>query len=94
MKNRLTTLDIAYLIEDIRRKLVGLRVDQIYDVDKKTYLIRFSKSGTKVVLLLESGTRFHTTSFEWPKNPGMLLFACIILCPLSIYVKTCNLCRF
>ncbi|ODN03333.1 Nuclear export mediator factor NEMF [Orchesella cincta] len=75
MKNRLTTLDIAYLIEDIRRKLVGLRVDQIYDIDKKTYLIRFAKSGAKIVLLLESGTRFHTTSFEWPKNPAPSGFA-------------------
>lgn len=52
-------------------RLIGLRVDQIYDIDKKTYLIRFAKSGQKVVLLLESGTRFHTTSFEWPKNPGV-----------------------
>jgi len=47
-----------------------MRVDQIYDVDKKTYLLRLAKPEKKKVLILESGTRFHTTSFEWPKNPG------------------------
>lgn len=45
-----------------------MRVNQIYDIDNKTYLIRLQQSETKCVLLLESGTRFHTTSFEWPKN--------------------------
>lgn len=47
---------------------MGLRVNQIYDIDNKTYLIRLQQSETKHVLLLESGIRFHTTSFEWPKN--------------------------
>jgi predicted ribosome quality control (RQC) complex YloA/Tae2 family protein len=59
-----------FLLSNLCDRLVGLRVDQIYDIDKKTYLIRLVKSGVKKVLLLESGTRFHTTSFEWPKNPG------------------------
>lgn len=43
-------------------------MNQIYDIDNKTYLIRLQQSETKYVLLLESGIRFHTTSFEWPKN--------------------------
>lgn len=43
-----------------------MRVNQIYDVDNKTYLIRFHRNEEKCVLLLESGIRFHTTSFEWP----------------------------
>lgn len=55
---------------------------QVYDVDNKTYLIRFSKNppkegetltpeeeeSNKEVLLLESGVRFHCTDFQWPKN--------------------------
>lgn len=49
-------------------RLVGLRVNQIYDIDNKTYLIRFADKDAKTVLLLESGNRFHTTAFEWPKN--------------------------
>ncbi|KAH8312498.1 hypothetical protein KR044_011035, partial [Drosophila immigrans] len=51
-------------------RLVGYRVNQIYDIDNKTYLFRLhgGSSTEKVTLLLESGTRFHTTGFEWPKN--------------------------
>lgn len=51
-------------------RLVGWRVNQIYDVDNKTYLFRMQGTGAveKVTLLIESGTRFHTTRFEWPKN--------------------------
>lgn len=40
----------------------------MYDIDNKTYLIRFQERDTKTVLLLESGNRFHTTAFEWPKS--------------------------
>jgi predicted ribosome quality control (RQC) complex YloA/Tae2 family protein len=43
-------------------------VNQIYDIDNKTYLIRLHRNEEKTVLLLESGNRIHTTAFEWPKN--------------------------
>lgn len=49
-------------------RLVGLRVNQIYDIDNKTYLIKLQEKDGKETLLFESGVRFHTTSFEWPKS--------------------------
>lgn len=54
----------------VLNRLVGLRVNQIYDIDNKTYLIKFQDKDVKQTLLFESGIRFHTTSFEWPKNPS------------------------
>lgn len=45
-----------------------MRVNQVYDVDTKTYLIRLQLGEKKALLLLESGVRIHVTSFEWPKN--------------------------
>lgn len=45
-----------------------MRVNNIYDIDNKTYLIRLQRTEEKVTLLIESGTRIHTTNFEWPKN--------------------------
>uniref|UniRef100_A0A452RA19 Ribosome quality control complex subunit NEMF n=1 Tax=Ursus americanus TaxID=9643 RepID=A0A452RA19_URSAM len=45
-----------------------MRVNNVYDVDNKTYLIRLQKPDFKATLLLESGIRIHTTEFEWPKN--------------------------
>lgn len=43
-------------------------MNQIYDIDHKTYLIRLQKTDEKIVILLESGSRIHTTDYEWPKN--------------------------
>lgn len=80
MKGRFSTLDIAAILPEINAQLKGLRVNQVYDVDHKTYLIRFKKidahgneidgdddSNNKIVLVLESGIRFHTTTYQWPK---------------------------
>ncbi|XP_071510699.1 ribosome quality control complex subunit NEMF-like [Diadema antillarum] len=49
-------------------RLLGLRVLNVYDVNNKTYLIRLGGTDQKVVLLFESGTHIHTTSFDWPKS--------------------------
>jgi predicted ribosome quality control (RQC) complex YloA/Tae2 family protein len=47
---------------------VGLRLQQVYDIDHRTYLLKLQEKEDKAVLLIESGNRFHTTAFEWPKN--------------------------
>ncbi|XP_063983197.1 ribosome quality control complex subunit NEMF homolog [Diachasmimorpha longicaudata] len=67
MKTRFDTYDIVCSVAELQR-LIGMRVNQIYDIDHRTYLIRLQRSEEKAVLLLESGNRIHTTAFEWPKN--------------------------
>ncbi|CAL7949854.1 unnamed protein product [Xylocopa violacea] len=67
MKTRFNSYDITCSVTELQ-KLIGMRVNQIYDIDHRTYLIRFQRSEEKCVLLLESGNRIHTTVFEWPKN--------------------------
>uniref|UniRef100_A0AAR2M3H3 Ribosome quality control complex subunit NEMF n=1 Tax=Pygocentrus nattereri TaxID=42514 RepID=A0AAR2M3H3_PYGNA len=57
-----------HLDYDLRRKYVGMRVNNVYDIDNKTYLIRLQKPDSKAILLIESGIRIHSTEFEWPKN--------------------------
>ncbi|XP_061854408.1 ribosome quality control complex subunit NEMF isoform X2 [Colius striatus] len=68
MKSRFSTIDIRALLAELRLSLLGMRVNNVYDVDNKTYLIRLQKPDCKATLLLESGIRIHTTEFEWPKN--------------------------
>ena len=79
MKNKFSNVDISALLPELNHKLKGLRVNQVYDVDHRTYLIRFNtvttidavedvESGNKIVLILESGSRIHTTNFQWPKS--------------------------
>ncbi|XP_076284516.1 nuclear export mediator factor NEMF homolog Clbn [Lasioglossum baleicum] len=67
MKTRFNSYDIVCTITELQ-KLIGMRVNQVYDIDHRTYLIRLQRSEEKHVLLLESGNRIHTTAFEWPKN--------------------------
>lgn len=45
-----------------------MRVAQVYDLNHNTYLIKLQRPEEKAVLLLESGVRFHSTAFEWPKS--------------------------
>lgn len=53
------------------KKIQGMRVVQVYDIDHKTYLIKLqAPPDKKCVLLLESAARIHTTEFEWPKSPA------------------------
>ncbi|XP_067470744.1 ribosome quality control complex subunit NEMF-like isoform X2 [Thunnus thynnus] len=68
MKTRFTTVDIRAVIAEINANYIGMRVNNVYDIDNKTYLIRLQKPDNKAVLLIESGTRIHSTDFEWPKN--------------------------
>ncbi|KYN21553.1 Serologically defined colon cancer antigen 1 like protein [Trachymyrmex cornetzi] len=67
MKTRFNTYDLVCSVTELQR-LIGMRVNQIYDIDHRTYLIRLQRSEEKCVLLLESGNRIHITAFEWPKN--------------------------
>lgn len=62
-----------------------MRVNQIYDIDHKTYLIRFQKSEEKSILLLESGMRIHTTEFEWPKNVAPSGFSMKVRYLINVY---------
>ena len=68
MKNRFTTLDISAAVAELREMLMGMRVNNCYDCSNKIYLLKFQKPDVKHTLLLESGIRFHTTTFDWPKG--------------------------
>uniref|UniRef100_A0A2C9K1Q6 NFACT RNA-binding domain-containing protein n=1 Tax=Biomphalaria glabrata TaxID=6526 RepID=A0A2C9K1Q6_BIOGL len=69
MKGRFSSIDLAVIIQEMKR-FIGMRVVNVYDLDNKTYLIKLGKPDEKTVLLFESGIRLHYTDFEWPKNPA------------------------
>jgi len=45
-----------------------MRVANIYDLNAKTYLFKLAKPDEKVLLVIESGIRVHTTAFLREKN--------------------------
>ena len=75
MKNRFSTIDIFAAINELNTSLKGSRVGNIYDVNHRVYLLKFSRDEVKRTLLIESGIRFHLTTYEWPKNPAPSSFS-------------------
>ncbi|KAL3287096.1 hypothetical protein HHI36_001580 [Cryptolaemus montrouzieri] len=67
MKTRFNTFDIVCVVGELQ-KYVGMRVNNVYDIDNKTYLIKLQRTEEKAMILIESGNRIHSTAFEWPKN--------------------------
>ena len=61
-RTRLALLDLKVECGALQ-SLVGLRVSNIYDVNSRTYLLKLQATGRKELLLIESGTRLHTTKF-------------------------------
>src|ERR1035437_3425258 len=59
----MTALDIRALVMILKRKLIGLRLANVYDVSGRLYLLKLSKANRKEHLLIESGIRIHTTDF-------------------------------
>ena len=71
-KWRFSLLDVVASRASLGEALQGYRVNNIYDVNDKTYLFKMHRTqgegGGKKVLLLESGVRFHLTAFTRDKS--------------------------
>ncbi|KAH1041272.1 hypothetical protein GLYMA_09G031900v4 [Glycine max] len=75
VKVRLNTADVAAEVKCLRR-LIGMRCSNVYDLSPKTYVFKLmnssgvSESGEseKVLLLMESGVRLHTTLYLRDKS--------------------------
>ena len=72
MKTRMSLVDVIAVVRELQ-VLVGYRVNNVYDLNAKTYLMKLHKSGggtgntSKAQLLMESGTRLHLTRFDHAK---------------------------
>nr|CAB3466189.1 unnamed protein product [Digitaria exilis] len=75
VKARMTTSDVAADVKCLRR-LIGMRLANVYDITPKTYLFKLMNSSgitesgesERVLLLMESGVRFHTTQYVRDKS--------------------------
>lgn len=74
MKTRFHTLDIRALVKNLQG-IIGLRVANVYDINHRTYLIKLAKPDHKAFLLIESGTRIHTTEFTRDKSDVPSVFS-------------------
>ncbi|CAJ1963097.1 unnamed protein product [Sphenostylis stenocarpa] len=75
VKVRMNTADVAAEVKCLRR-LIGMRCSNVYDLTPKTYVFKLmnssgvSESGEseKVLLLMESGVRLHSTIYMRDKS--------------------------
>ncbi|KAF0991221.1 hypothetical protein HZS_1482, partial [Henneguya salminicola] len=68
MKQKFTLLDVISSLVEIRERCVGLRVGNFYDIDKKTYLIRFGGAENRTTLMIDLGCKIYMTNYVWTKN--------------------------
>ncbi|SAM09718.1 hypothetical protein [Absidia glauca] len=74
MKQRFNALDIRATVVNLKERLTGLRLQNVYDVNSKTFLFKFGKPDDKELVLIESGTRIHTTQFSREKSAMPSMF--------------------
>ncbi|CAI9118907.1 OLC1v1020534C1 [Oldenlandia corymbosa var. corymbosa] len=75
VKVRMNTADVAAEVKCLRR-LIGMRCSNVYDLSSKTYVFKLVNSSgvtesgesEKVLLLMESGIRLHTTAYIRDKS--------------------------
>ncbi|KAJ2123126.1 hypothetical protein IW147_002819 [Coemansia sp. RSA 720] len=68
MKQRFSALDVRAIVTAFQQRLVGLRLQGIYDVNAKTFLLKFTKPDCKELVIVESGIRIHTTDYTRDKS--------------------------
>ncbi|KAI9595892.1 fibronectin-binding protein A N-terminus-domain-containing protein [Syncephalis fuscata] len=67
MKQRFTSIDVRAIVNELRDRVVNLRLQNVYDVNSKTFLLKFARSDKKELILLESGIRIHSTQYTRDK---------------------------
>lgn len=65
-KVRFDGLDVGAMVAELERDLLGRRIINLYDgiSDNDAFLIKFDGEGSKKILFLESGIRFHITEHQ------------------------------
>ena len=73
MKSRLSLQDLLGILRDLRGSVERYRLINIYDIGPDSFLLKFGEpSSEKVILVIESGVRVHSTRYarDKPVIPG------------------------
>lgn len=78
MKRTVTSFDIAAIVLELKKRLEGARIQNIYQIKGKTLLLKLHQPNQPPLnLLIESGKRLHLTSYplEKPQKPPAFCMA-------------------
>lgn len=74
MKEKLTALDLEVSVNELEQNLVGLRLNNIYNVEfnNKQFLLKFQKPNVKQNLVIDCGLKLYITKFSrnTPNTPS------------------------
>ena len=78
LKREITSFDVAALVYELNQAILGARINNVYQTDRKTLLLKLQKPNNPAAqLLIEAGKRLHLTSYvvEKPKTPPAFCMA-------------------
>ncbi|MCD6445487.1 NFACT family protein [Candidatus Bathyarchaeota archaeon] len=84
MKKELTSVDVAAITCELKKKIIDAYINNVYQINRKTILLKLRKKDAPALqLVIEAGKRMHITSYsiEKPKKPPAFCMA------LRKYVK-------
>lgn len=71
VKGRFSSLDVRATVLELQSQCTGSHLQNIYDINPRTFLFKFTKRDGKLSLLVESGVRLHSTKYDREK-PNVL----------------------
>lgn len=77
-RKELSSFDVAAVVRELKGTIIGSRVSNLYQLDKRTLLLRLHKTGKPDLnVILEAGRRLHLTSYalEKPQTPPAFCMA-------------------
>ncbi|KAL7717545.1 Ribosome quality control complex subunit 2 [Entamoeba marina] len=64
----MTPLEINAMVGEMNSKLDGMNVNTVYDINRRLYVIKLSKTDKKEFIVIESGCRVHLTEYNREKS--------------------------
>jgi predicted ribosome quality control (RQC) complex YloA/Tae2 family protein len=78
LKKEFASVDVAVIVREMKEAILNSRINNVYQLDEKTLLLKLHKTGVPPLrLVLEAGRRLHLTSYavEKPLTPPAFCMA-------------------
>lgn len=79
MKTEITSFDVGAIVYELADTIKNARVENVYQIDRKTFLFRLHKADhPPMQLIVEAGKRVHLSDYPLEKPPSPPVF-CMVL---------------
>ncbi|ELP94148.1 serologically defined colon cancer antigen 1, putative, partial [Entamoeba invadens IP1] len=64
----MSPLEIKSIVGEMNSRLLDMNVNTVYDINRRLYVIKLSKTDLKEFIVIESGVRVHLTQYNRDKS--------------------------